>query len=590
MNELETIQSIIRNAEHSKNYNEEEYNGGLKIYNTVVSVLKDINNLTDLTDDVLNSLKMNYYISPSEALLIKSYIINKKYNKNDAIDKRKLNDILSKVEHDLGSVLNKLTNIKAINLSKKIKDGFINLTEDDLDTLFKIVRKDENYTTEQKRDLLIYVSLNLVNGIIDDYEDDYKEIEDSDKGLTIEELTELFSKHNYDVSILTDKNKEDLLKRGNYEQMDKILSLLDRYNINLLDNNMHNLLKEKQDNIKEILIRSNERCTEEILKFANDYGVTTYDGDINFYKLACAPGKFALKQRPYKKKINTGSDPGKPSPDKFAGTHQDFMANVNYFSTICEEIYGKGIDFVKEYFNKRNGVLLDYPHEKILEIVSVLESYGLHKRDYFSQATTVFATIHQADVLDFAIERDMYDYIKQNPSRMALDKKIFDTLYVASLDKPRFLGDELKSDFIGNQTLQQELKLKDIYKYLETNPIKDEDKGIKLDESLIESFEQTIKAYPFDVTVYDSDTNIKLLEDNFKENDLVYNIGGVRISRLKVLRIYNALKENPHTDEKNKFIYAVTRNTYMNNEQYSMMVNAYNEVANSKRLAKGGEK
>lgn len=592
MEELELLKKLVKDATHPKDYDEKKVEDAKFILGEIKKVQEDINNLPNLNDTLLAGLVISKAIKNSDALLLKSYKINIKYNKVNAVNESKIKVILDECSRKYRSFINSQTNEKAIALSKKIENGLINLTESDIDELFNIVRKAPDLSIEEKRDLLIYTSLNLETRIIDEYEDDYIEIEDSKKGLTIEELTLLFGKHNYDVSLLNEKNTEELLKRGNYEQIDKILTLLDNNDIDLTDNNNHNILLDKQDCLREILIRSNEHCTEEILNFAKEYGITDTgekDGIINFYKLVCTPGKFALKQRPYKKKINTGViiDPI-PSTDKFAGTHQDFMANVKYFSGICKELYGDDIDFIKRYYEKRNGVLLEYPHEKILEIVSILESYGFNKRDYFSQATTVFSTIHQADVLDFAIETGMYNYIKQNPSKMVMDKSLFDMLYVASLDKERFLLEEKKSDFVGNQTVQYELNKKEINKYLEAHPIDDSVRGITLDLDMVKGYEQTIKAYPFNISIDDKDANIKLLEENFKVNDLLYEIGGVKVSRLKVLRVYNALKENPLEDEHNKFIYAVTRNTYISNEDYAKMVSAYNSAASTKTKSLGG--
>ena len=281
MNELETIKNIVSAAIHPEEYDDSKYTSFKTMLSKLQAVNKDVNNLVDLSEEELNLLGSNGFLKISEILLLKSYKINIKYGKEQMVDKSKAKMIIYDASKKIQESLDKLTNEEALNLSKKIENGLINLDEDDLDTLFGLVINDKELSKEEKRDLLIYVSLNLQNAIVDEYEDDYIEIDESEKGLTIEELTELFNKHNYSVSILTDENKEELLKRGNYEQMDKLLTLLDNNDINLLDNCGHNIFLEKQDNMTEILLRSNEHCTEEILSFARNYGITK-EGIINF--------------------------------------------------------------------------------------------------------------------------------------------------------------------------------------------------------------------------------------------------------------------------------------------------------------------
>ena len=52
------------------------------------------------------------------------------------------------------------------------------------------------------------------------------------------------------------------------------------------------------------------------------------------------------------------------------------------------------------------------------------------------------------------------------------------------------------------------------------------------------------------------------------DNALIYNFNGVRISRLKVLRIYNKLIKNGIKDSLDSFMYAVTYNSILSSENF----------------------
>ncbi len=67
-----------------------------------------------------------------------------------------------------------------------------------------------------------------------------------------------------------------------------------------------------------------------------------------------------------------------------------------------------------------------------------------------------------------------------------------------------------------------------------------------------------------------NDFLITQLDDKYKDqnNDLIYNFDGVIISRIKVLRLYQALISNSSIEyDKDLLVYVITRNSMLNIEE-----------------------
>ena len=77
---------------------------------------------------------------------------------------------------------------------------------------------------------------------------------------------------------------------------------------------------------------------------------------------------------------------------------------------------------------------------------------------------------------------------------------------------------------------------------------------------------------------------IRKLEENITRDRMAYNIGGILISRIKVLRIFTTLAQNGYDDEE-ALLYAMTYNSLLTKEQYEMVQSIFSY--NNKKGGRG---
>lgn len=630
MNELETILKILEShLKPSSEYTEEEIERFFSLFQKVYSILNKKAPIASLNDDDINYLKEKGIIEKDNDN-IKNYVTLLGYYSR-IIDPSRKDEIAQATDAELSSIIEKLTEItKRIDdtetktLIEKVKSGFKDFREKDLDLLHQYILE-SNLEDEQKRDLTLYVLLKTVDfdNIFemskdteekehDEYAKDYEEIELSKKGLTEEECTELFAKYGYNFKDLgrrindqPDKviQAQELIKeKGNYEQIDKILKLLKEKNIDLTNNGGCNILKEKGNNLAHIFIKSNDRCVKEIIDFSEQYGFTD-NGVPNFYKMVISTRKFILRKIKYKPSRITDNPGGGKNGDSIGGSHEDFMKNVELFSNICSRLHTDKVVFLKAYYEKYNGELLDESHDKVLGIIEILKKYGYKEKDYFNRATSIFKSTHIADTLDLSIELNLYDYLQDNPSTFQLgnDELTKKRLYVLSTKKDELLQETTIPNFIGEKIAKKKIKMGGVP---EIDNIIEEDKNTRtiipkgitgiIDEKLIATYEERIREKPVDISVDedDIDSPINALDSKYKENELLYNIEGIKISRLKVIRVYNALKDLEGLDDNgrnNVVRYALTRNSFLWPSQINELFKAFRDTKAKYMEDKRGE-
>ena len=64
---------------------------------------------------------------------------------------------------------------------------------------------------------------------------------------------------------------------------------------------------------------------------------------------------------------------------------------------------------------------------------------------------------------------------------------------------------------------------------------------------------------------------IENLENNYKINDFIYDIEGICISRLKVLKNYSALYNSNLHNEEDALLYSITRGSYLDQNSFDLL-------------------
>ena len=93
-----------------------------------------------------------------------------------------------------------------------------------------------------------------------------------------------------------------------------------------------------------------------------------------------------------------------------------------------------------------------------------------------------------------------------------------------------------------------------------------------------------------DFEIFDNEfiQNINVYSD--KEEPLIYNFEGIRISKIKVLRIFNALLKNHVLANMDSFMFSVTYNTIINQNDYNRLADIIKKVIQMQFLIDAGFK
>ena len=587
MNELNNIKNILNSKlQLDSSFSQDDFDRLPEVLSRTVKASEDIKNLKLLDDATIDYLKNKNLISIQQANYIGIYRYTVcDYNGNlEESSIKILKELLKQIIDSIVSINKQVENKEIRDLLSVVDNRFFNITEEQLDLLFNTI-SESDYSLEQKRDMFLYISINSIK-YADELllENEEKEVA---KGMSIEECIELFSKYGYDFNILSNANKLKFTLNGNYERVDNNFKAFQDNNIDLNNNCNNNLFLKKQNQLCEILIKTTPTCIDRIISTCKEHEFLE-NGEVKLYSIIESPSNFILRKREYKVKKYTGN--GKAGGEGEVGSHQDYIENIEHFTEMCKELYGDRVNFLsKIYEGKDSASLLGFPHKRILEIERILQIYGFSRKDYFESATSVFSTMHHADVLDVAIELDVIDYLKKNQSRLSisLSDEILDLLYIASLNKDiafspqnttNFAGDPI-SKYVLNSGLLRQIKNK--------TEIPRGINNIEYDENIIQKFgifEERLNNSEFDIETAlemskDYEINIvKVFENKFKKDDLVYEIEGIRISRMKVLRILSALngiEVDKETGEDVLLLYILTRNSYLTKEQIEKVTREY---------------
>ena len=583
MRELDRIREIIKKneVEYAKISSNKELLEEI-VNSFLLARHENINEIKMITDSQLNYLFSENIINIDDIMLIKKcrnarnmniYITDVDFeNLYQVFDKitatilKKINDI------DMG-----LFNVNYKELLKKVEHLFINLDLDDVDILYHLIEK-EDISDDEKIKLLMYIS-NTIYERRNYYANSIYE-----QGMSDSECIELFKKYHYseeDYHTLTPDNKALLKGKGVYDIVDGILKVLDDKKINLKNNCGNNLLMGKQKNVVLMLVESNPNMVLDTINDFIEYCHLKEDEPINFYWLMIIPGRFSAREKEYKerRKKDGGTSNGKTEPR----SNDDFRKNLKYFSEMCYHIYGTKVRFLDRLMDKSNGLLLDQSHEKVLRIVEVLKLYGLREKDFFECASTIFKGKNHAHILDVAIELDCLDYLKQNQSRLGIRtiKRPFeDYLYVA---KTKNLFTYSSWTNFGNEHLdnQLQLQLSKIEDYFTSHPdcISVKYEELESVQKQFREIDNIVDNAPFKINEIqdniESDEYLSVLENNYKENDYLYVVDGIRISRIKVLRVMNTLLDKEVGSS--KIAYAIARHSFLTLDEMKRIFNALND-------------
>lgn len=543
---LETINDII----DSFSISNDDKKQLKEAISTIMTILK-LNNISGTTlvldDSQINVLnKFTNYLH--------EYVVTRRdFATYENIDIEKISSLNDKYK-SLATLLNNPKNKKFVS---------------DISTL-NILFDENNVSSDEKRDILLSIikyNKSLFN---------YKKKEDESSitkygDLDIDKVRVIFKKYDYDFDSFSDNFRNKVLGNGSFVRIREVLDSLSKYKFPKVLNEytlMSLLLGSDKETISRCvsLATSNKLKVEQLLRIPGVL-IKRENGTI-------------LSKR-YNKFRIVGYDSDNYKDEVYiVGSFKDFEKNIYSLSK-----YGLSI---KNVFN-RCPLVLVIPNEMLSDNLETFLEYGFTFKDrsnnLFDKAMPALLCNNLAEVIDQFIEIHPYgiSYLRQNLSCIKTVSSCFDTMFYKiyysimkkGINEAFITVISNNKSFLCFKSLESEeyLNINDNNKVEITNTIIPEftDRG-----KYMEIIKNTDLSIDFEIFDNEFIQNINIYSD--KEEPLIYNFDGIRISKIKVLRIFNALLKNHVLANMDSFMFSVTYNTIINENDYNRLADIIKKV------------
>ena len=575
------------------------------IINKINLVIEDPRNISRLTAEDYKELEKFYDESVLQNLKAYEIILaNDGFELYDEYFKKTKNvfyDIKEKYEKHNEGILSTNEEFRELvkksdqlkHLLSKIKHDF-SLEPDDIDLIIEVCQNDGK-TQEEIMDIIIYIAnncikefnlpkvvLDLKDSLTENPEEEIEELEETN--LTDEELINLFNNYGYDFTTFDKKSIDILKKYGNIANIDYMLSVLQKENINITSS----ILKQSKY-LAEIFVYSTPNLFEATLLLAKTKGLNLAT---DFKQLIKIPGIFINKKRDLLRLYKMPGSGG--DADGISGSHEDFEKNIDLIESVFTQYYPN--QSFSELF-KKCCFIFSKPHKMIDNAIKTYDDYKISPINYIKTLSSL-NSYNQADVLDLALELDCFSYVKNNLSRAILlpDNKIF--FIIARAKQLGYTDDQIfKDGKLRYRILNSEpgIKIDDYNGSKVTNKFIVDDVRKQIFQEYDSVLSDAVRQDGVDYSVVQqilnnpsSKNKINVLDGQFvnPKNPLVYNINGVTISRKKFLRIYNALVKRNIDESEDLLIYSLTKNSIITQEQFDMIEAEVHKIYKNKELRK----
>ena len=543
---LETINDII----DSFSISNDDKKQLKEAISTIMTILK-LNNISGTTlvldDSQINVLnKFTNYLH--------EYVVTRRdFATYENIDIEKISSLNDKYK-SLATLLNNPKNKKFVS---------------DISTL-NILFDENNVSSDERRDILLSIikyNKSLFN---------YKKKEDESSitkygDLDIDKVRVIFKKYDYDFDSFSDNFRNKVLGNGSFVRIREVLDSLSKYKFPKVLNEytlMSLLLGSDKETISKCvsLATSNKLKVEQLLRIPGVL-IKRQNGTI-------------LSKR-YNKFRIVGYDSDNYKDEVYiVGSFKDFEKNIYSLSK-----YGLSI---KNVFN-RCPLVLVIPNEILSDNLETFLEYGFTFKDrsnnLFDKAMPALLCNNLAEVIDQFIEIHPYgiSYLRQNLSCIKTVSSCFDTMFYKIYYSIMKKGiNESFITVISNNKSFLCFKNLDSEEYLNIN----DNNKVEITNTIIPEFTDRGKYMEIikntdlsiDFEIFDNEfiQNINIYSD--KEEPLIYNFDGIRISKIKVLRIFNALLKNHVLANMDSFMFSVTYNTIINQNDYNRLADIIKKV------------
>lgn len=569
----ENLINLLKDAINDKKKAVKEYNNHLdKNLSNKIEVLenlrKDINEITKIEMSMLNEMvdsfqisdkdkddmkkeldiikalltlnqkeKTNYTLLPSQLTTISAFLdnletyIEEKNIEKQAIDPEYKNIIM-------------ITN-KYKDLLYKIKDPNTNELIMDVDTILQLFQ--DTKITEEEKQMILLTLIKYNQEVMHEKENNHQK-----KRVTIKELTAIFSRYGYSFSKLDKKYQDQLKKYGTLKNIEDVLSIMQKLEFPKIDEKEEGLL------LVTYLIATNKDALEEVAAFAQERGINLTE----LKNLVCA---FIANDYLYNNKHRIGRK-------------DDFRKNI---SLLVEH----GIS-IPAIINKGKDLLI-INNEKLQNNLDWLECYGLYssmqEESLLDDFITALKSQNIPEVIDLWLENHQLglQYIKNNlsilASHMSNQAILFYKLYKSEKENKNDAFRLTVSNGIKKLSLRKEMT----HNNIDYQGIHDKESALTVTRhqkpifAKEKEYEQAAKKSLHNKISDDIFTREEIVSLNrfsdLKET-LLYDINGLKISKLKVLRIYDALCKNNLGGTLESLLYSICYNKIITKEEYEKLI------------------
>lgn len=521
-----------------------------------ISKLNEIVDLFQITDeenenmkkelDIIKALltlnqkeKTNYTLLSNQLAIISSFLdnleiyIDKKTREKQEIDPE-YNHIIT------------ITN-KYKDLLYKIKRPNTNELIIDINIILQLFQ--DSKVTEEEKQIILLALIKYNQEVMREKE---KERTNKKRKITVKELTNILNRYGYDWSKL-DKKSQDLLKKyGTTKIIEDVLETMQKLEFPKLDEKKEGLL------LSTYLIATTKDTIEKTTAIAQERG-------INITELKGLVSAFIPNDYLYENKYKIGR-------------YEDFKKNI---SLLVEH----GIN-ITTIIDKGKDLLL-ITNSKLQKNLEWLECYGLYsnlqEEALLDDFITALKSQNIPEIIDLWIENHSLglQYIKNNlsilSSHMSNQAILLYKLYKSEKDNLNdafrlTVSNGVKKLSLRKVITQNNMIYQGIHDKESALTITNHQKPIFEKEKEYENIAKKSLKSKISDDIFEKEEIININRFGDAKETLLYDINGLKVSKLKVLRIYDALCKNNLGNTLDALLYAICYNKIITKEEYERLV------------------
>lgn len=516
---------------------------------TIVTILKlnSINGTNMVLDEgqmeVLNIFlrKLHEYISERREFMLKNNI-----------DIEKLTEINDKYK------------ALATTLSNPKNTNFIS----DMDSLITLF--DEVSLPEEERQKII-VSLIKYNRNIFNSKNKTGKKKVNSNLLDTNKVKEIFKKYGYDFSKLSGDIQDKILEFGKLGKIKEVLCTLSKLGLEKLDE------EENGYQLMSLVLASDKETIGNTVKFALKKRILNN-------LLVVMPSAFISSEN--NSFNNIGNKKFKIMDSAFINNYKPYIVGCDLEfrnNALLLEKYGLSVKYVLD----KCPLLLMISSEKLSNNLELFLEYGFSfngkKKRLVNSALMALTADNFSEIVDQFIEIHPFGvkYLRDNLSSIKTVKRADDILFYNIYYSRLFENDDVAfRRVISNNTeylcicgnINDRFR-KSYYGINDSNKREITNTIIPIFNAKNRYLEVLEKDYDrvIDVSIFDNEYIQKINVFSDEVEPLIYNFGGIRISKIKVLRVFNILIKNGILASLDSLLFAITYNTIISAENYERL-------------------